>query len=92
MSKNKISEEIINVIKEDVDTVIRVKDCVDSVDLINALEGDSLKIEDKFDWEKVKELARDFASSQGFYGRLLRDMIEYEESVGEDGMEFPIIM
>ena len=92
MSRNKISEEIINVIKEDVDTVTRVKDCVDSVDLICALEGDSLKIEDKFDWEKVKDLARDLASSQGFYGRLLRDMIEYEESVGEEGMEFPIIM
>ena len=50
-------------------------------------------IEDEFDWKKVKELAADFARSQGFYGRLLRDMTEYEESVGgAENIEYPIYM
>ena len=42
---------------------------------------------------KVKELAADFARSQGFYGRLLRDMTEYEASVGgAENIEYPIYM
>ena len=42
---------------------------------------------------KVKELAADFARSQGFYGRLLRDMTEYEESVGgAENIEYPVYM
>lgn len=90
--KNKISEEILNVIKEDVETVHKVKDCKDDVELITALEGDTLQIEDLEDWDRVKNLAREFASSQGFYGRLLRDMSEYEEMTGRDDMEFPINM
>lgn len=74
---------------EDVDTVHRVKDCHDDVDLIMALEGDTLMIEDMDDWNRVLELAKDFSRSQGFYGRLARDMIEMEES---EGISFPVYM
>ena len=83
----------IKIVKESEENVHKVKDCLDDVDMITALEGDTLMIEDEFDWEKVKELAADFARSQGFYGRLLRDMTEYEESVGgAENIEYPIYM
>ncbi len=83
----------IKIIKESEGDVHKVKECLDDIDMITALEGDTLMIEDEFDWEKVKELAADFAMSQGFYGRLLRDMTEYEESVGgPENIEYPIYM
>jgi len=75
------------------DNVCRVKDCLDDVDLISALEGNTLKIEDQFDWERVKEVASEFSQSQGFYGRLLRDMIELEEAYGSaESIEYPVYM
>lgn len=80
-------------LKEAEDTVHKVKDCSDDVAMIMALEGDTLMIEDASDWEKVKDLAKDFARSQGFYGRLLRDMLDYEESVdGPENIEYPVYM
>lgn len=66
---------------------MRLKDSKNDVDIIVALEGDTLIVEDLEDWNKLKELAYDFSRSQGFYGRLYMDMIEAEES-GE--ISFPI--
>ena len=83
----------IKIMKESEEDIRKVKECLDDVDIICALEGDTLMIEDEFDWEKVKEIAADFSRSQGFYGRLLRDMTEYEESVGgPENIEYPIYM
>ena len=91
-NKDEIEADLALILKESEEDIHRVKDCLDDVDLIGALEGDTLKIEDQFDWDRVKELVKDLSSSQGFYGRLLRQMNEYEEEVGRDGMEFPIYM
>lgn len=83
----------VKILKESEEDVRKVKDCLDDVDIITALEGDTLMIEDEYDWAKVKELAEDFSRSQGFYGRLLRDMINYEESVGgPENIEYPVYM
>ena len=80
-------------LKESEDNIIRVKDCPGDVDLIMAIEGDTVKVEDAADWERVKDLARDFSRSQGFYGRLLRNMNEFEESYeGAEDLPFPIFM
>ena len=64
----------------------------DDVDLIMALEGDTLMIEDMDDWNRILLLAKDFSRSQGFYGRLLHSMNEYEQEVGAENIEFPIYM
>ncbi len=68
---------------------MRMKECTDTVEIIMELEGGELVIEDKKDLERLKNLCREFAYSQGFYGRLLRD-IEDAEELGN--IEFPIVM
>jgi len=45
-----------------------------TLDIILEIEGGELKIEDMDDLKVVKDICRDFARSQGFYGRLLRDL------------------
>ena len=64
----------------------RMKDCTDDVDIINALEGDVLVLEDIEDWNRLKVLVRSLAPSQGFYSRLYAEMDEYPE----DQLEFPM--
>lgn len=64
----------------------RMKDCTDDVDVINALEGDVLVLEDIEDWNRLKALVRGLAPSQGFYSRLYAEMNEYPE----DQLEFPM--
>ena len=59
---------------------MKCKDLKTELDLILAIEGDTVVIEDYDDWQRVKDLANDFSCSQGFYSRLLRDMLEYEEN------------
>lgn len=68
---------------------MKMKECTDSVEIIIELEGGELVIEDEKDLKRLKDLCREFAYSQGFYGRLLRDIEDAEES-GE--IEFPIVM
>ena len=51
----------IKIVKESEENVHKVKDCLDDVDMITALEGDTLMIEDEFDWEKVKEEGVNYA-------------------------------
>ena len=51
---------------------------MDMIDIIIELESGSLLIEDRMDLERVKDVCRFLASSQGFYGRLLEDL-EYIE-------------
>jgi hypothetical protein len=72
---------------ESLETSTKVKDCADSVDICMALEGETLMIEDMEDWNRVKSVAESLSRSQGFYGRLLAQMNEFEEA-GE--LEFPI--
>ena len=59
---------------------MKLKDGKNDVDIIVALE----------DWDKLKAIAYDFSFSQGFYGRLLRDMMETEDYYGRKNIEFPI--
>lgn len=47
---------------------------MDTIDIIIELESGSLLIEDRMDLERVKDVCRSLASSQGFYGRLLEDL------------------
>ena len=64
------------------------------IDIILELEGGELVIEDNIDWQRVKNLAHSLSYSQGFYGRLYRQMCEFEnECLETDGeMLFPILM
>lgn len=64
---------------------------MDFIDIIMALEGGELVINNYEEWDRVKNIALSLASSQGFYGRLLEQMEEFENSyVLEDC--FPIYM
>ena len=66
---------------------------MDTVDIIMELEGGELTIADVEDWNAVKSVASDLQNSQGFYGRLLRDMLEAEEEFGGvENLPFPITM
>lgn len=58
---------------------MKVKECKDEIDMIEEIEGGSLIIEDMEDLEKVKNLARGLARSQGFYGRLLLQLADIIE-------------
>lgn len=93
----KSDKEIVDILKakqyngelnEDEDTVHKMKDCTDDVEVIMALEGDTLELDDMEDWNRLKEIARGLAGSQGFYGRLLASM----EEVEEEDLEFPIYL
>lgn len=90
-------KEIVDILKakqyngelnEDEDTVHKMKDCTDDVEVIMALEGDTLELDDMEDWNRLKELAKSLSRSQGFYGRLLANM----EEVEEEDLEFPIYL
>ena len=66
---------------------------MDTVDIIMELEGGELTIADVDDWNKVKEVANSLKGSQGYYGRLLRDMLESEKEFGGvENLPFPITM
>ena len=58
---------------------MKVKECKDEINIIEEIEGGSLIIEDMEDLEKVKNLARGLARSQGFYGRLLLQLADIIE-------------
>ena len=77
-------------LNEDESNVYKMKDCTTDVDIINALEGETLELDDMEDWERLKNLARSLAGSQGFYGRLLKDMEEAENSLDETS--FPMYL
>ena len=52
------------------------------------LEGGKLILEDTEDLETLKNICREFAGSQGFYGRLLRDL----ESLDVEDIEFQVVL
>lgn len=52
---------------------------MDDISIIMEIEGGSLEIEDAEDWYRVKDIAENLSTSQGFYGRLLAGMEEFEE-------------
>lgn len=89
-TKAKLASHGLTESEEENDGIYRMKDCTTDVDIINALEGDTLELDDMEDWNRLKELARSLASSQGFYGRLLRDMEDAEPDIDE--MNFPIYL
>ena len=64
---------------------------MDNIEIIMELEGGSLCINDRDDWNRVKDLVYDLSYCQGFYSRLRRDMSEIEENLNLD-LEFPIHM
>lgn len=70
-----------------------MKDMTD-LEIILGLECSGLTLEDMEDWERVKALAKDLSRSQGFYGRLYRNMVDFEDEYGIEGLEtsFPILM
>jgi len=59
---------------------------MDRIDLILALEGDSLEVITMAQLQELKELANDLRYSQGFYGRLY----EYLSEITEE--DLPIIL
>lgn len=61
---------------------------LDTVGIIMELEGGELILEDTEDLETLKNVCREFAGSQGFYGRLLRDL----ESLNVEDIEFPVVL
>lgn len=61
---------------------------LDIVGIIMELEGGELILEDTEDLETLKNICRDLARSQGFYGRLLRDL----ESLDVEDIEFPVVL
>lgn len=64
---------------------------MDAIDIIMALECGELIIDNHERWDDVKKVASTLAQSQGFYGRLLEQMEEFENNyVLED--YFPIYM
>ena len=64
---------------------------MDAIDIIMELEGGELVVNNYEEWERVKDVASSLAQSQGFYGRLLEQMEEFENNyVLED--YFPIYM
>lgn len=60
---------------------------MDKLDIIIALEGGELTVNNFEELEELKNVCREFAYSQGFYGRLLRD-IEAANITEED---FPLV-
>ena len=66
---------------------------MDTIDIIMELEGGTLVIEDVEDWDRVKKIAENLSTSQGFYGRLLASMEEFEEYNDiEDTDLYPLYM
>lgn len=63
----------------------------DYIDIIMELEGGELVIEDYDMWDRVKDLCYSLASSQGFYGRVYRDMCDFELNCDGE-LPFPIVM
>ena len=73
---------------EDEEDIHKMKECTDDVEVIMALEGDTLELDDMEDWNRLKELAKSLSRSQGFYGRLLANM----EEINEEDLKFPIYL
>ena len=66
---------------------------MDTIDIIMELEGGTLVVEDAEDWDRVKKIAEGLSASQGFYGRLLASMEEFEEYNDiEDANLYPLYM
>ena len=63
----------------------------DYIDIIMDIEGGELVIEDYDMWDRVKDIVSSLASSQGFYGRVYRDMCEFENYYDGE-LPFPIVM
>lgn len=61
---------------------------MDTLDIILGLEGGEVLVEDMDDLQVVKNICKDFARSQGFYGRLLQTLEDAE--ITEDNL--PIIL
>ncbi len=64
---------------------------MDDVDLIIALECDEVVVSSVEDWNRIKQLAKRFSASQGFYGRLLKQMEDFEKQYDIE-MELPVIL
>lgn len=79
---NKENKEVNNM-----ENIIKMKDCTDNVKIITALEDGTLELNSIEDWNRLKEIVKELSSSQGFYERLLRNM----EKVNEEELEFPIL-
>lgn len=56
-----------------------VSQCNDVVDLIVTLESEDLRVNTAEELERIRDLCRKMASSQGFYGRLLNSLQDVDE-------------
>lgn len=56
-----------------------VSQCKDIVELIIGLEAEELRVNTIEELERIKDLCFKLKDSQGFYGRLLRDLQEIDE-------------
>ena len=56
-----------------------VSQCKDIVELIIGLEAEELRVNTMEELERVKDLCFKLKGSQGFYGRMLRDLQEIDE-------------
>lgn len=61
---------------------------METVEIVMELEGGELIINDFEDLERLKDVCKIFAGSQGFYGRLLNCIEENEANISEN--DFPI--
>lgn len=77
----------------EVNTEMQKTSELSDIEIIENLEGGELIITDVADWDRVITIANDLSRSQGFYGRLLRNMKEAEEDYGgKENLPFPITM
>lgn len=60
---------------------------MDKLDIIIALEEGELTVNNFEELEELKNVCREFAYSQGFYGRLLRDI----EAANIEESDFPLV-
>lgn len=63
-----------------------ISQCKDELDIILQIEGGAVKVENLEELKVVKVLCQKLSMSQGFYGRLLRDLEEIEAA------DLPIIL
>lgn len=63
-----------------------ISQCKDELDIILQLEGGAVKVENLEELKVVKVLCQKLSMSQGFYGRLLRDLQNIDE------YDLPIIL
>lgn len=53
---------------------------MNAIDIIMAIEGGELEVTNYAEWIRVKDIVTELAKCQGFYGRLLTGMKDFERA------------